>query len=118
MRYLCYAREGLDSHKTVFAKEPGWSRAESKTGIRAADMTHERPGQDQAPSNQRNRQAAEARRGQTLRVTTLILSLATRDSNRLTPTSLAPTSFLSNLRLQLTRPTHTEFSLYPLRMVS
>ena len=30
---------------------------------------------------------------------------------------LAPMLFLSNLRLQLTRLTHTEFSLYPLRMV-
>ena len=35
-----------------------------------------------------------------------------------TPTvCLTPTLFLSNLRLQLTWPTHTEFSLYPLRMV-
>ena len=30
---------------------------------------------------------------------------------------LTPTLFLSNLRLQLTRPTHTEFSLYPVRVV-
>ena len=75
--------------ETVSAKEPGWSRAESETGIRAADRTHERPGQDRAPSNQRNRRSAEARRGQTLRVTTLLLSLATRNSNRLTPTTVS-----------------------------
>ena len=83
------ARPTATRMETVSAKEPGWSRAESETGIRAADRTHERPGQDRAPSNQRNRRAAEARRGQTLHVTTLLLSLATRDSNRLTPTTVS-----------------------------
>ena len=83
------ARPTATHAETVSTKEPGWSRAESETGIRAADRTHERPGQDRAPSNQRNRRATEARRGQTLRVTTLILSLATRDSNRLTPTTVS-----------------------------
>ena len=86
------ARPTATRAETVSAKEPGWSRAESETGIRAADRTHERPGQDRAPSNQHIRRAAEARHGQTLRVTTLLLSLATRDSNRLAPTLFSPTS--------------------------
>ena len=83
------ARPTATRVETMSAKEPGWSRAESETGIRDADRTHERPGQDRAPLNQHNRRAAEARRGQTLHVMTLLLSLATRDSNRLTPTTVS-----------------------------
>ena len=83
------ARPTATRADTVSAKEPGWSRAESETGIRAADRTHEKPGQDRALLNQRNRRAAKARCGQTLCVTTLLLSLATRDSNRLTPTTVS-----------------------------
>ena len=81
----------------VSAEELESGRAESKAGIRAADRTHERPGQGQAHSNQRNRRPAEARRGQTLRVTTSFFPLATSDK-------LAH----SNHCLQLTNTTHTE----------
>uniref|UniRef100_A0A8C4PWG9 Uncharacterized protein n=1 Tax=Eptatretus burgeri TaxID=7764 RepID=A0A8C4PWG9_EPTBU len=96
------ARPTATRAETVSAKEPGWSRAESETGIRAADRTHERPGQDQVPLNQRNRWATKARRGQTLRVTTL-LSLQPA-----TPTvSLQPLSRSNAVSLQPQTPATT-----------
>ena len=91
------ARPTATSVELVSAEELESGRAESKAGIRAADRTHERPGQGRAPSNQRNRRPAEVRHGQTLRVTTSFFPLATSDK-------LAQ----SNHCLQLANTTHTE----------